>query len=80
MPESMIFKKKPEKKELPQIKRIVYHPAETFYTMVGNMNKKSESVHGSVYTADAHIQIAANAEKITPVGNRFYNLILSLKG
>ncbi len=80
MKEGVVFKKKPEKKELPAISREVYHPAEAMAQMAENATKKSESAHSNTYSADTHLRIAANAEKIEVSPERFYQLVRSLKG
>ncbi len=89
MVKSTMFKEKPKKAEKEMVKitkeQTYYHPVETFSSMSDNIRKQSESTNPNPYIADADLKIAVNADKLrmesqTPVENRFYHLIKSLKG
>jgi len=89
MVKSTIFKEKPveAEKELLKITRseTYYHPVEAFSTMSESMKKQSENVSLKPYVADSDIKTAAKADKLrmasqTPVEERFYHLVKSLKG
>jgi len=88
MVKSTMFKEKPGKKEkeMMTITRTekYYHPVETFSSMSENMKKRSEGTKLNPYIADADIKTAANADVLrmasqTPVAERFYHLVKSLK-
>jgi len=89
MAKSTVFKEKPkaEEKELLKITKTekYYHPVETFSLMSENMKKQSEGTKLNPYVANEDLKTAENADKLrmasqTPVAERFYHLVKSLKG
>lgn len=89
MVKSTMFKKKPEEaeKELMKISRTegYFHPVEAFSAMSESMKKQSESFSTKPYIADSDVKTAAKADKLrmasqTPVEERYYHLVKSLKG
>ena len=89
MVKSTMFKEKPKEaeKEFLKIRRTetYFHPVEAFSAMSEGMKKQAEGFSTKPYIADSDVKTTAKADKLrmvsqTPVEERFYHLVKSLKG